>query len=125
FPLSIIRFFGDGNELYFDFAVRFCRIYLFMMIVVGIQPASSIMFTAIGKSLKGIFLAMARQVLTLIPLLLLLPIYFGIDGVLYAGPIADGISAVIAFVFMYRELKKLTVMEKEESDHRKQQAAAV
>lgn len=115
FPLQIIKIFGDGSDLYFEFAVRFCRIFLFMMIVVGIQPASSILFTAIGKSYKGIFLAMIRQVFLLIPLLLILPIYFDIDGILYAGPISDGISAVIAFIFLYRELRRLTVMEKEEN----------
>lgn len=124
FPLQIIKIFGDGSELYFEFAVRFCRIFLLMMIVVGIQPASSILFTAIGKSYKGIFLAMIRQVILLIPLLIILPIYFGIDGILYAGPIADGVSAVVAFVFIYRELKKLTAMEKEENLKREKQLNA-
>ncbi|MDL2261549.1 MATE family efflux transporter [Methanimicrococcus sp. OttesenSCG-928-J09] len=124
FPLQIIKIFGDGTELYFDFAIRFCRIFLLMMIVVGIQPASSILFTAIGKSHKGIFLAMIRQVILLIPLLLILPIYFGIDGILYAGPIADGVASVVAFVFIYRELKKLTVLEKEENLKREKAADA-
>ncbi|MCL2549847.1 MAG: MATE family efflux transporter [Methanimicrococcus sp.] len=125
FPLSIIKIFGNGSDLYFEFAVRFCRIYLFMMIVIGIQPASSILFTAIGKSYKGVFLAMTRQVLLLIPLLIIMPAYFGIDGVLYAGPIADGIAAVVAFIFVYRELKRLKTMENEENLKREQPAAAV
>ncbi|WNY29186.1 Multidrug export protein MepA [Methanimicrococcus stummii] len=123
FPLQIIKIFGDGSDLYFEFAVRFCRIFLMMMIVVGIQPASSILFTAIGKSHKGIFLAMIRQVILLIPLLLILPIYFGIDGILYAGPISDGIAAVVAFVFVYFEMKELTRLEKEEN--LKREAAAL
>ncbi|WNY23820.1 Multidrug export protein MepA [Methanimicrococcus hongohii] len=122
FPLQIIKIFGDGSELYFDFAVRFCRIFLLMMIVVGIQPASSILFTAIGKSSKGIFLAMIRQVILLIPLLLILPIYFGIDGILYAGPISDGIAAAVAFFFVYREMKELTRLEKEENLKREEAA---
>lgn len=125
FPLSIIKIFGGGSDLYFDFAVRFCRIFLFMMIVIGIQPVSSILFTAIGKSYKGILLAMTRQVILLIPLLIVLPVYFGIDGVLYAGPIADGIAAAVAFIFIYREFKKLTEMENEEKSKRGQPAAAV
>jgi len=125
FPLPIIKIFGDGTELYFEFAVRFCRIYLFMMLVIGIQPASSILFTAIGKSYKGVFLAMTRQVLLLIPLLVILPSYFGIDGVLYAGPIADGIAAAVAFIFIYRELTKLKTMENEENLKREQLTAAV
>ncbi|MDV0445406.1 Multidrug export protein MepA [Methanimicrococcus sp. At1] len=125
FPLQIIKIFGDGSDLYFEFAVRFCRIFLMMMIVVGIQPASSILFTAIGKSHKGIFLAMIRQVILLIPLLLILPIYFGIDGILYAGPISDGIAAIIAFVFVYREMKELTRLENEENLKREKSAEAV
>jgi len=95
------------------------------MIVIGIQPVSSILFTAIGKSYKGILLAMTRQVILLIPLLIVLPVYFGIDGVLYAGPIADGIAAAVAFIFIYREFKKLTEMENEEKSKRGQPAAAV
>ncbi|MCL2862650.1 MAG: MATE family efflux transporter [Methanimicrococcus sp.] len=125
FPLSIIKIFGGGSELYFEFAVRFCRIYLFMMIIIGIQPAASILFTAIGKSYKGILLAMIRQVLLLIPLVIVMPLYFGLDGVLYAGPIADGISAAVAFIFVYREFKRLTAMENEENLIRGQPAAAV
>jgi putative efflux protein, MATE family len=114
FPRQIIGIFGGGDELYFDFAVRFCRIFLLMIIIVGIQPASSILFTSIGKSFQGIFLAMTRQILLLLPLLFVLPMYFGFDGIFYAGPIADGISATVAFIFIYREMKKLTAMEKEE-----------
>lgn len=125
FPLQIIKIFGDGSELYFEFAIRFCRIFLLMMIIVGIQPASSILFTAIGKSHKGIFLAMIRQVLLLIPLLLILPIYFGIDGILYAGPISDGAASVVAFIFVYKEMKKLTLLEKEENLKREQRASVV
>ena len=114
FPRQIIGIFGGGDELYFEFAVRFCRIFLFMIIIVGIQPASSILFTSIGKSLQGIFLAMTRQILLLLPLLLLLPMAFGIDGIFYAGPIADGFSAAVAFFLLYREMKKLTALEKKE-----------
>ena len=114
FPRQIIGIFGGGDELYFEFAVRFCRIFLMMIVIVGIQPASFILFISIGKYIQGIFLAMIRQVLLLLPLLFVLPMYFGIDGVFYAGPISDGISAAVAIFFIYRELKKLTAMEKEE-----------
>lgn len=123
FPLQIIRIFGDGSDLYFEFAVRFCRIYLFMMFVIGIQPASSILFTAIGKSSKGIFLAMIRQVVLLIPLLILLPMHYGIDGILYAGPISDAVAAGVAFTFVYLEMKKLTVLERNEKEKRQKISA--
>jgi putative efflux protein, MATE family len=114
FPRQIIGIFGAGDELYFEFAVRFCRIFLFMIIIVGIQPASFILFISIGKYLQGIFLALTRQVFLLLPMLFFLPMVFGIDGVFYAGLIADGISASVAIFFIYREMKKLTAMEAKE-----------
>ena len=114
FPRQIIGIFGGGDELYFEFAVRFCRIFLMMIVVVGIQPAAFILFISIGKYFHGIFLALTRQVFLLLPLLFILPMYFGINGIFYAGLIADGISATIAFFFIYREIRKLTAMENAE-----------
>ena len=72
FPQSIISLFGDGDELYFEFAVLFMRTYLFMVLVNGVQLLSSSFFTAIGKSLRGALLALTRQTFFLIQLTLLL-----------------------------------------------------
>ena len=118
FPRQIIGIFGAGDELYFEFAIRFCRIFMFMILIVGVQPASFILFISIGKYLQGIFLAMTRQVFLLLPLLFFLPMAFGIDGVLYAGPIADGISAMVAILFILYELKLLTKLENKEKLNR-------
>ena len=57
--------------------------------------------------MKASVLSMLRQLLLLIPLILLLPMFFGLDGVLYAGPVADFTSAVIVLVFIVYEMKKL------------------
>lgn len=62
FPKQIIALFGTGDELYFTFAVRFMRIFLFMVIVNGVQLLSSNFFAAIGKPLKGMLLSLTRQV---------------------------------------------------------------
>ena len=94
FPQSIISLFGDGDELYFEFAVLFMRTYLFMVLVNGVQLLSSSFFTAIGKALKGALLALTRQTFFLIPLTLL------------AGPAADFSAFVLSVVLVGIELRK-------------------
>ena len=106
FPHFIISLFGDGNELYFEFSVLFMRVYLFMVLVNGVQLLSSSFFTAIGKAIKGALLALTRQVFFLIPLILLLPLRFGIMGVLLAGPVADFSAFVLSIVLIGIELKR-------------------
>lgn len=106
FPKFIISLFGDGGELYFEFSVLFMRIYLFMVLVNGVQLLSSSFFTAIGKAVKGALLALTRQVFFLIPLILLLPLRFGIMGVLFAGPVADFSAFVLSVVLVGIELRK-------------------
>lgn len=80
---------------------------MFMTFANGIQPMSSGFFTSIGKAKLGIVMSLTRQVLFLLPLILIFPLFLGIDGVMYAGPIADAAAAVIAIVFAYRQLKKM------------------
>lgn len=106
FPFPIISVFGSGNELYMEFAVKFMRIFLFMVLVNGVQLLSSNFFTAIGKATRGLLLALTRQVFFLIPLLLLLPLWLGIDGVMLAGPIADFIAFLLSVMLVRKELKK-------------------
>ncbi len=105
FPQYIISLFGDGDKLYFEFAVLFMRIYLFMVLVNGVQLLSSSFFTAIGKAMKGALLSLTRQVFFLIPLILAIPYWFGIMGVLFAGPIADFIAFILSVVLVSRELR--------------------
>ena len=106
FPHAIISLFGDGDQLYFEFAVLFMRIFLFMVLVNGVQLLSSSFFTAIGKAMKGALLALTRQVFFLIPLLLLLPLRFGIMGVLAAGPVADFAAFLLSVLLAGRELRR-------------------
>ena len=105
FPKSVISLFGDGDRLYFEFAVLFMRIYLFMVLVNGVQVLSSSFFTAIGKAMKGALLALTRQVFFLIPLILVLPLWFGIMGVLLAGPVADFAAFLLSVVMVGREFR--------------------
>lgn len=106
FPRQIIGIFGSESEAYFQFAERFFRIYLFCTFINGIQPITSNFFTAIGKASRGIFISLTRQIIFLLPLMLILPIFMGIDGVMYSAPIADAIAALFAITFAVQELKK-------------------
>lgn len=107
FPRQIIRVFGEGSELYYQFSERYFRIYMFFTLINGIQPVTANFFNSIGKSQLGIFMSLTRQILFLLPLILILPRFFGIDGVLYSAPIADFMAAVLAFFLTFRQLNKL------------------
>lgn len=111
FPEKILSLFGSGNDLYFDFAIRFMRTYLLLVMCAGIQMISSNFFAAIGKPLKGMILSLTRQVLFLIPLLIVLPLFFQIYGIMYAAPVADLSSFIVTSIFISKELK---LMEEEQ-----------
>ena len=111
FPKQIIALFGTGDELYFTFAVRFMRIFLFMVIVNGVQLLSSNFFAAIGKPLKGMLLSLTRQVFFLIPLLLILPLFFGMDGILFSAPIADTAAFLTTVILIRKEMNLMREQE--------------
>lgn len=113
FPRQIISIFGTGDVLYFEFAVRFMRIFLFMVLVNGVQLISSNFFAAIGKPIKGVILSLTRQVFFLVPLLLILPLFMGIDGILFAGPIADGVAFVTTTILIRREMNHIRQLEQQ------------
>ncbi len=110
FPRQIISLFGNGEELYYTFAVKFFRIYLFCTFFNGLQPVTSNFFTSIGKATKGIFLSMTRQIIFLVPLVIIFPLFMGIEGVMYAGPIADGAAGILAIILVKKELKKMKTL---------------
>lgn len=107
FPREIIGLFGDGSEMYFAFAERYFRIYLFFTFINNIQPLSSTFFASIGKPQIGIFLGLTRQIIFLLPLILIFPLFMGIDGIMYAGPIADFMAAAAASFFLVKEVKTM------------------
>ena len=106
FPRQLVSIFGTGSEEYFRFAERYFRIFMLMTFINGIQPMSSGFFTSIGKAKLGIVVSLTRQIIFLLPLILIFPLFMGIDGVMYAGPIADGAAAVVAIGYSVRELKR-------------------
>lgn len=116
FPRQLVSVFGTGSEEYFHFAERYFRIFMLMTFINGIQPMSSGFFTSIGEARLGIVVSLTRQVIFLLPLILIFPLFMGIDGVMYAGPIADGAAAAVAIAFAIRELRRMQKSERRQEE---------
>lgn len=109
-PRQLIGLFGEGSEEYYQFAVSYFRIYLFFTWANCIQPITATFFTSIGKPKKGTFCSLTRQIIFLVPLILILPLFMGIDGILFAGPIADAMAVTVTTlmaVFEFKAMRKL------------------
>lgn len=104
-PDYIIRIFGEGSKEYYDFSRKCFKIFLFMTLVNGLQPLTTIFFTSIGKAKKGAFIALTRQIILLLPLIVILPRFFGIDGIMFSAPIADFVAFLCVAFFMTYEFK--------------------
>ena len=104
-PRQIISIFGDGSEEYYSFAIKYFRIFLFFTFINFLQPITSNYFTAIGKPKVGIFLSLTRQIIYLLPVLVLFPLMMGIDGIMYAGPFADLLAGITTLIMIVLEFK--------------------
>ena len=106
FPHQILRLFGSGAGGYEAFALRYMHVFMLLVILSGIPPISMHVMTSIGKGNRGVLISLSKQI-TLIVLLLFLPVLFGIDGVLYAGPSADIIAAIMSFLVLKPEFQRM------------------
>lgn len=104
-PRQITSIFGDGSKEYYDFAGQYFRIFLFFTFINGLQPIAANFFTSIGKATKGLTVSVTRQLVFLLPLIIILPIFFGIDGVLFAGPIADFVAFALTVIFLIQQVR--------------------
>ena len=111
FPKQLIGIFGAANEsaYYTDFAVKAFRIYLCMMILACVNKAAFIFLQAMGKAAASTMLSMVREIVFGVGFALLLPLFFGLDGVLYSMPVSDVLTAVLSAIVIlttYRELSR-------------------
>ena len=109
FPRQLIAIFGAANEssYYTDFAIKAFRTYLCMMILACVNKACFIFLQAVGKALASTLLSMFREVVFGVGFALLLPVFFGLDGVLYSMPVSDILTFIISAIIIvktYREL---------------------
>lgn len=110
FPRQLIAVFGAANEsaYYTDFAVKSFRIYLCMMIFACVNKATFIYLQSLGKALLSTVLSMVREVVFGVGFALLLPLFFGLDGVLYSMPVSDILTFLVSAAvirYTYRTLK--------------------
>ena len=108
-PRQLMALFGAANEsvYYTEFAVRAFRIYLCMMILATVNKGAFIYLQALGKALTSTALSMVREVVFGVGLALLLPVWFGLDGVLYSMPVADALTfvlTILVLIYTYRQL---------------------
>ncbi|MDF2673689.1 MAG: family efflux transporter [Clostridiales bacterium] len=107
FPVSILSLFGKNNTQMIEIGSHGIRIYLSMLPIIAFQIVSSNYFQAVGKPKHSMFLSLSRQVIVLIPLLLILPPIFKLNGVWLAGPSADFIASIVTGIFIFREMSHL------------------
>ena len=107
FPKQIISLFGEGDKLYFEFATKYMRIFLLFISLNSIQISIATFFPSIGKAIKGAIVSLTKQLIVLFPLLLTLPKFFGLEGVIYATPLTDLIAFTVAIIFLINEFKHM------------------
>ena len=110
FPKQLIGIFGAANEsvYYTDFAVKAFRIYLCMMIFACINKAAFIFLQAMGKAVASTMLSMVREIVFGVGLAMTLPLFFGLDGVLYSMPVSDILTAVLSAIVIGITYKQLS-----------------
>ncbi len=112
FPYQLTAMFGDQGELYTQFSVMSFRIFTMLCIVNGFQIVSSIFFQSIGKALISGLLSFSRQIIFLIPATIILCSCIGLNGVLWAGPVADGLAFILAIILIIWQIRVLNTREK-------------
>ena len=114
-PRQLIMIFGAANEsvYYTDFAVKCFRIYLCMMILATVNKATFIYLQALGKALISTLLSMVREAVFGVGFALLLPVFFGLDGVIYSMPVSDVLTFIMSAVVIAYTLRTLKASEKE------------
>ena len=95
YPTLIISIFGSNDSLYMEFATLTFRIFLMFVTFTCLIKMSSIFFQAVGNPLKSAIVSLVRDIVIFVPLVIILPMFYGINGVLYASPVADFIGMVI------------------------------
>ncbi len=107
FPYVLVGLFNKNDVNLTNITVNGIKIFMAMFPILGFQIVSSNFFQAIARAKISIFLSLSRQVIVLIPMLLMLPRIFGLNGVWLAAPVSDGISSVLTAIFLFLEIKKL------------------
>jgi len=115
-PGAIISIFGNDNAQFTAFGIRCLRIFMFGIFTSGFQMITTTYFQSTGQAAKASVLSMLRQLILFIPLVIILPLFIGLDGIIYSGPAADFTAAIIILVFAVLEMIKLNKHIEEEKN---------
>lgn len=107
FPAAIISVFNSSDKEFVRVGAHGIRIFLMMLPILGFQIVSSNYFQATGRPKHSIFLSLIRQVIVLIPLIYILPYFFKLNGVWFAGPTSDFIASVVTAIMLFKEVAHL------------------
>ena len=113
-PMSVVSLFGSEEGLYNEFAVKAFRIFLMLCPLTGFQTVVAVYLQAVGKPLKSAILSLARQIILFVPAAVLLPKFLGVVGVLWTGPVADGLAFLLSVGLLIYERKQLKEIEQAE-----------
>ena len=106
-PMAIISIFGSESDLYNEFAIKCMKIYLMLIPTVGIQIMSGIFFQALGYPVQASILSLSKQIIFQLPVTILLPVFMGVEGVLWAGPVSDVLAfttMIVMFVIYWKKI---------------------
>ena len=107
FPQQLISIFGQEDALYNTFAVMAIRTMTILIFILGIQMTAGVYFQAVGKPKHSIVISLSRSILFMVPLLLIMPLFFGIRGVMMCYPVSDLFSVILCSTLLIREMKNL------------------
>lgn len=108
-PGQLVALFNRNDPELIRIGTRAVTIFLSFLPIIGFQIISSNYFQAVGKPKQAMILTLSRQILFLIPALLILPLFFGLDGIFYAGPLADLLASIVTGLWLFVELRHLNV----------------
>ena len=118
FPLQITSIFGSEDGLYNEFAVLSFRIFLSMIILTCIQKSVSVFLQSLGKPVMAMGLSLLREFVLSVPLAIVLPMFFGVEGALFSAPVADVVTMVAVIIMariVIRELNSKSSMDESET----------
>ncbi|MBI4855736.1 MAG: MATE family efflux transporter [Acetobacterium woodii] len=107
FPKALVDIFGTESELYTTFAIMCFRVFLLFSVFSAFQMCTGIFFQAIGKPVEATILSMSRQIIIFIPATLILPMFMGVEGVLWAGPVSDLLAFILATILLTTQWNKI------------------
>lgn len=110
---GIVGFFSKGDKELIDVGAKALKIYLLLLPVIGYQIVTAAYFQSVGKPKKAMIMTVTRQIIFLIPAILILPNFFQLDGIWIAVPVSDGAAAILSGIFLFNEMKILKKLEKE------------